>query len=129
MLFWLPKNSPVLIAFELPALQPHPDLKLMIIMHTARILFKNMITRHISCRSFILQESGRVTLPSKHFMYVRFSCVGNAQRMTHEQDELAIVQDNVSNSLIGEMRMQFWRDAVKALADVRYFPDTQPQRS
>ncbi|KAI0248584.1 isoprenoid synthase domain-containing protein [Lactifluus subvellereus] len=34
-------------------------------------------------------------------------------------DELAIVQDNVSNSIIGEMRMQFWRDAVRALADGR----------
>jgi NADH dehydrogenase [ubiquinone] 1 alpha subcomplex assembly factor 6 len=43
--------------------------------------------------------------------------------MTSEKDELAIVQDNVSNSIIGEMRMQFWRDAVKALADVRYSPN------
>jgi hypothetical protein len=46
------------------------------------------------------------------------------QTMTPEQDELAMVQDNVSNSIIGEMRMLFWRDAVKALADVRYSPDT-----
>lgn len=30
-----------------------------------------------------------------------------------------MVQDNVSNSIIGEMRMHFWRDAVKSLADVR----------
>jgi hypothetical protein len=30
-----------------------------------------------------------------------------------------MVQDNVSSSMIGEMRMQFWRDAVKSLADVR----------
>ncbi len=36
-----------------------------------------------------------------------------------EQDELAMVQDNVSSYIIGEMRMQFWRDAVKSLADVR----------
>lgn len=28
--------------------------------------------------------------------------------------ELATVQDNVSNSMLGSMRMQFWRDAVKA---------------
>lgn len=30
-------------------------------------------------------------------------------------DELATVQDNVSTHVIGEMRMQFWRDAVKSL--------------
>jgi len=39
--------------------------------------------------------------------------------MSPEQDELAMVQDNVSSSIIGEMKMQFWRDAVKSLADVR----------
>ncbi|OSD07220.1 hypothetical protein PYCCODRAFT_1402661 [Trametes coccinea BRFM310] len=33
--------------------------------------------------------------------------------------ELASVQDNVSNSMIGKMRMQFWRDAVKNIADGR----------
>ena len=32
-----------------------------------------------------------------------------------EQDELAVVQDNVSSSMIGEMRMQFWRDAVDSI--------------
>lgn len=31
-------------------------------------------------------------------------------------DELATIQDNVSGPIIGEMRMQFWRDAVKSLA-------------
>ncbi|KAJ3910482.1 isoprenoid synthase domain-containing protein [Lentinula edodes] len=31
--------------------------------------------------------------------------------------ELAMIQDNVSNSSIGMMRMQFWRDATKALND------------
>jgi len=30
--------------------------------------------------------------------------------------ELATVQDSVSSPIIGEMRMQFWRDAVKSLA-------------
>jgi hypothetical protein len=30
-----------------------------------------------------------------------------------------MVQDNVSSSILGEMRMQFWRDAVKSLVDVR----------
>ena len=29
-----------------------------------------------------------------------------------------MIQDNVSSSIIGEMKMQFWRDAVKSLADV-----------
>ncbi|KAI8969643.1 isoprenoid synthase domain-containing protein [Trametes punicea] len=33
--------------------------------------------------------------------------------------ELASVQDNVSNSMIGKMRMQFWRDAIKSIADGR----------
>ncbi|KAH9854677.1 isoprenoid synthase domain-containing protein [Lenzites betulinus] len=33
--------------------------------------------------------------------------------------ELASVQDTVSNSMIGKMRMQFWRDAVKNIADGR----------
>jgi NADH dehydrogenase [ubiquinone] 1 alpha subcomplex assembly factor 6 len=30
-----------------------------------------------------------------------------------------MVQDNVSNAMIGSMRMQFWRDAVKGINDVR----------
>lgn len=33
-----------------------------------------------------------------------------------------MVQDNVSSPIVGEMRMQFWRDAVKSLADVRCPP-------
>ncbi|KAF8914932.1 isoprenoid synthase domain-containing protein [Mucidula mucida] len=33
--------------------------------------------------------------------------------------ELATVQDSVSNPMIGQMRMQFWRDAVKGIADDR----------
>lgn len=33
--------------------------------------------------------------------------------------ELATVQDNVSNAMIGQMRMVFWRDALKAIADGR----------
>ena len=39
--------------------------------------------------------------------------------MTLGQDELAMIQDNVSSSIIGEMRMQFWKDTVKALVEVR----------
>ena len=32
--------------------------------------------------------------------------------------EVAIIQDNVSNSTLGKMRMQFWRDAVKQISQV-----------
>ena len=38
---------------------------------------------------------------------------------TVQQAELAMIQDNVSNTMIGRMRMQFWRDAVKGISDVR----------
>ncbi|TFK40783.1 isoprenoid synthase domain-containing protein [Crucibulum laeve] len=31
--------------------------------------------------------------------------------------ELATVQDHVSNTMIGKLRMQFWRDAVKGISD------------
>ncbi|KAI0071696.1 hypothetical protein K474DRAFT_1686957 [Panus rudis PR-1116 ss-1] len=31
--------------------------------------------------------------------------------------ELATVQESVSNNMIGKMRMQFWRDAVKSISD------------
>jgi len=30
-----------------------------------------------------------------------------------------MVSDNVSNSMIGKMRMQFWRDALKGISAVR----------
>ncbi|KAF9483533.1 hypothetical protein BDN70DRAFT_827573 [Pholiota conissans] len=33
--------------------------------------------------------------------------------------ELSMVQDNVSNAMIGKMRMQFWRDAVKEMREGR----------
>ncbi|EEB98193.1 hypothetical protein MPER_02344 [Moniliophthora perniciosa FA553] len=33
--------------------------------------------------------------------------------------ELAMVQDAVTNPTIGAMRMQFWRDAVKSISEVR----------
>ena len=48
--------------------------------------------------------------------------------MILKQGELATVQDSVSNPIIGEMRMQFWRDAVKSLAVVRHSPDAPPRR-
>ncbi|THH30655.1 hypothetical protein EUX98_g3536 [Antrodiella citrinella] len=31
--------------------------------------------------------------------------------------EVAIVQESVSNTMIGKMRMQFWNDALKGIAD------------
>lgn len=39
--------------------------------------------------------------------------------LTCSQVELASVQEAVSNTMIGKMRMQFWRDALKNIADVR----------
>jgi hypothetical protein len=36
----------------------------------------------------------------------------------HLKVELAMIQDTVSNSMLGKMRMQFWRDAVKQISDV-----------
>ena len=33
-----------------------------------------------------------------------------------------MIQDNVSSSIIGEMRMQFWKDAVKGVVEVRWPP-------
>ena len=38
------------------------------------------------------------------------------------QVELASIQDTVSNSMIGKMRLQFWRDAIKHISDVRFLP-------
>lgn len=35
--------------------------------------------------------------------------------------ELATMQDHVTNSSLGRMRMQFWRDAIKGVFDVRLF--------
>lgn len=35
------------------------------------------------------------------------------------QLELAMVQENVSNLVMGRMRYQFWRDAVAGIAEVR----------
>jgi hypothetical protein len=64
-----------------------------------------------------------VTLPSKHSTFVPRIDFGDASfLMTIGQDELAMIQDNVSSSIIGEMRMQFWKDAVKALVEVRWPP-------
>lgn len=33
--------------------------------------------------------------------------------------ELATVKENVSRTMIGQMRMQFWKDAVKGISEVR----------
>ena len=44
---------------------------------------------------------------------------GTATLTPKNQIELATVQETVSNTVIGKMRMQFWRDAVKGISDVR----------
>lgn len=41
-------------------------------------------------------------------------------RGTFDKLELAMIQDTVSNPLIGQMRMQFWRDAVQKLGSTRH---------
>lgn len=33
-----------------------------------------------------------------------------------------MIQDNVSSSILGEMRMQFWKDALKGIVEVRISP-------
>jgi hypothetical protein len=62
----------------------------------------------------------------------RFTCVLQACHITRHpapltrtraiQIELASVQDTVSNAMLGKMRMQFWRDAVNGIAEVRGWP-------
>jgi hypothetical protein len=37
-----------------------------------------------------------------------------------QQVELASVADTVSKPLIGKMRMQFWRDALKDMSEVNF---------
>lgn len=37
--------------------------------------------------------------------------------LRHLQIELAMIQDSVTNVIIGEMRMQFWKDAVKSISE------------
>jgi NADH dehydrogenase [ubiquinone] 1 alpha subcomplex assembly factor 6 len=32
---------------------------------------------------------------------------------------LALIQDAVSSPMVGKIRMQFWRDAIKQISDVR----------
>lgn len=39
--------------------------------------------------------------------------------LCRDKVELAMVQDTVSNPIIGKMRFQFWRDAVQSLIEVR----------
>ena len=82
--------------------------------------FMHMTSKRILSHSFIPSASGMVTLPSKLSKYVHIDWILRLCLMDCEQDELAMVQDNVSSSIIGEMKMQFWRAAVKSLADVRW---------
>lgn len=61
-----------------------------------------------------------------YFAIKAFSVCGDLDQVvlprliqSSKQVELAMVQDNVSNAMIGKMRMQFWRDAVKGISHVR----------
>ena len=67
-----PKKRQPLATDELLALQNgQVELALKTIMHTARILFRGMTMKRISCHSSIPATSRTVTLPSKHSTYVR----------------------------------------------------------
>lgn len=68
-------------------------------------------------------NSGNTSSRSGRFMSV-WSPVHSVDPLNHRdtQVELASVQEAVSNITIGKMRMQFWRDALKGIADVRLVP-------
>ncbi len=89
---------------------------------------------HAYCRDFVQRHDYEAYLVSQLYplskrngyfaikaFYVspRSRVGGISSLMIPEQDELAMIQDNVSSSIIGEMKMQFWRDAVKGVIDVR----------
>jgi NADH dehydrogenase [ubiquinone] 1 alpha subcomplex assembly factor 6 len=48
-----------------------------------------------------------------HILRAMLTCLISCMKV-----ELAMIQDTVSNSMLGKMRMQFWRDAVKQMSDV-----------
>jgi NADH dehydrogenase [ubiquinone] 1 alpha subcomplex assembly factor 6 len=90
---------------------------------------------HAYCREFVRKRDYDSFLNSYfyprhaqngYFAIKAFSVCGNLDQVllprliqSSKQVELAMVQDNVSNAMIGKMRMQFWRDAVKGISDVR----------
>jgi NADH dehydrogenase [ubiquinone] 1 alpha subcomplex assembly factor 6 len=96
---------------------------------------------HAYCRDFVQKHDYEAYLVSHlypadkrkgYFALKAFYVCAGPESMTclmiPKQGELATVQDSVSSPIIGEMRMQFWRDAVKSLAVVRHFPDAPPRR-
>lgn len=48
-----------------------------------------------------------------------FSCHVWVSEIDLHKVELAMVQDTVSNPIIGQMRFQFWKDVVQSLIEVR----------
>ena len=88
---------------------------------------------HAYCRDFVQKHDYEAYLVShlypadkrKGYFAIKafYVCPGPKSMMTcliPKQGELATVQDSVSSPIIGEMRMQFWRDAVKSLGVVRH---------
>ncbi|KAF8967161.1 isoprenoid synthase domain-containing protein [Flammula alnicola] len=71
---------------------------------------------HAYCRDFVRKHDYDSFLNS--YFYPRYAQNGYFAIKAFST-ELAMVQDNVSNAMIGQMRMQFWRDAVKGISDGR----------
>jgi len=74
---------------------------------------------HAYCKDFVQKHDYEAYLVSRLYPIGKR---GGYFAIKAFYDELAMVQDNVSSSMIGEMRMQFWRDAVKSLADTSASP-------
>uniref|UniRef100_A0A0W0F3I2 Uncharacterized protein n=1 Tax=Moniliophthora roreri TaxID=221103 RepID=A0A0W0F3I2_MONRR len=68
------------------------------------------------CRDFVQKHDYESFLIS-HFYPKEFQ--GGYFALKAFSAELAMVQDAVTNSTIGAMRMQFWRDAVKSISEGR----------
>ncbi|KAI0051400.1 hypothetical protein FA95DRAFT_270299 [Auriscalpium vulgare] len=71
---------------------------------------------HAYCKNFVRQHD------YEGFLISQFYAGDNARAyfaLKAFSNELAMIQDSVSNILIGEMRMQFWRDVVKGITDGR----------
>ncbi|KAI9435375.1 isoprenoid synthase domain-containing protein [Russula earlei] len=71
---------------------------------------------HAYCKDFVQRHDYEAYLVSRLYPVCKRSGYFAIKAF---YDELAMIQDNVSSSIVGEMRIQFWRDAVKALVDGR----------
>ncbi|KAF9556745.1 hypothetical protein CPC08DRAFT_76458 [Agrocybe pediades] len=69
---------------------------------------------HTYCRDFVRQHDYDSFMAS--YFYPRYARNGFFAIKAFSA-ELAMVQDNVSNAMIGKMRMQFWRDAIKGIKE------------